>query len=102
MSRRIILSPDAVRHIRSAVRWYEDKQAILSLRFIAEIRHTLRRITAHPYEFPLVSEVVRRALLFRFPYSIYFKFDANGVIIIAVLHQRQSASLWMNRRNGSS
>ena len=44
MDRRIILSPDAEAHVKSASRWYELKELNLSSRFGKEISKPLRRI----------------------------------------------------------
>jgi len=66
MNHRVILSPDADAGIEAAIRWYAHEQLELPFRFKAEMMITLRRIAQNPYQFPLVSKQVRRALLKRF------------------------------------
>ena len=89
MSRRIILSPDAKADIYSAVRWYQRIDLNLAFRFTLETSAVLRRIAQFPYQFPRGKGLVRRALLKRFPYSVSFKLNEEGVFILAVLHQRR-------------
>jgi plasmid stabilization system protein ParE len=89
MPHRVILSPGAKADIRSAIRWYVNQQLGLPLRFGVEYKTTLRRVAQNPYQFPLVNHVVRRALLNRFPYAIYFTVSARAVFVTAVLHQRR-------------
>jgi plasmid stabilization system protein ParE len=40
-------------------------------------------------QFPEISAAVRRALLHRFPYAIYFRVTEESVVILAVLHLRR-------------
>jgi len=39
----------------------------------------------------------RRALLKRFPYSIYFYLKDGKASVIGVVHQRRSDNIWMDR-----
>jgi toxin ParE1/3/4 len=97
MRRRIIPSPDAEADLESAKRWYQLKEAKLSSRFRMETQKALRRIVRNPLQFPIVYEGVRRALLKRFPYSIYFTLNKDSVFVIAVVHQRRSVDAWLSR-----
>jgi plasmid stabilization system protein ParE len=100
MSHRVILSPDAKVDIRSTVRWYKQTELNLAFRFTLERRATRRRIARSPIVFPLVKDAVRRALMKRFPYAIYFALNKDAVFVIAVLHQRRVNTVWMDRENG--
>ena len=85
----LILSPDAIGQIRSAVRWYVRKDINLPRRFSAELNETLDRIAENPKQYPLVDDLIRRAVMKRFPYSVYFTFSAGTVYVLRILHQRQ-------------
>ena len=89
MVRRVILSPDAKEHIRSAIRWYVRQQLDLRFRFRAELRTTLRRVRQNPFQFPLGEDRLRRALMNRFPYAIYFRLNPEGIVVAGVVHQRR-------------
>ena len=98
MKRRTFVRPEAQTDIREAARWYEDREAGLGLRFIREIRTSLEHISQSPLRFPIVEEEVRRALLHKFPYSIYFASESEAIAIIAVLHQHRRPDAWKPRR----
>ena len=98
MKRRTFVRPEAQTDIREAARWYEDREVGLGLRFIREIRTSLERISQSPLRFPVVEEEVRRALLHKFPYSIYFVNEPEAVAVIAVLHQHRRPDTWRSRR----
>lgn len=98
MKRRTFVRPEAQTDIREAARWYEDREIGLGLRFLREIRTSLQHITDNPLMFPIIEEDVRRALLHKFPYSIYFVNEADAIAIIAVLHQHRRPGTWKPRR----
>jgi plasmid stabilization system protein ParE len=85
----VILSPDAEENIRAVIRWYLDIQLELSFRFRRETQAVLRRVGQNPFQFPLTNKLTRKALLRRFPYTIYFTFDGEEVLVLAILHQRR-------------
>ena len=94
MSYRIILSPDARADLRSAVRWYKQKEIDLSLRFRAQLQATLRDIVRLPHAFTLMDDGWRRALMRRFPYYVYFTFDGNTVVVNGIVHQRRGKHMF--------
>lgn len=72
MKQSTFARPEAQEDIGAGVRWYADREAGLGLRFLREVRTSLERIADNPLMFPVIEEDVRRALLNKFPYSIYF------------------------------
>ena len=97
-----IPSPDAEADIDSASRWYQQIDPNLAFRFTMETFETLRRIERFPYQFPVIEGTTRRALLKHFPYSIFFTLNNEGPFVIAVVHQRRSDVVWMDRATGAS
>jgi|SRR5688572_3185491 len=98
MKLRTFVRPEAQTDIREAARWYEDRESGLGMRFLREIRTTLLHISANPLMFPIVEGDARRALLHKFPYSIYFLNEHETARIIAVLHQHRRPDAWKYRR----
>ena len=95
---RLIVRPAAELDIREAVDWYEGERPELGARFLDELQSTLNRLRMMPVQFPSVGKGVRRALLRRFPYAIYFLMpDEARAVVIAVLHQRRAPRVWRGR-----
>jgi plasmid stabilization system protein ParE len=46
----------------------------------------VERIRRYPEAYPVIARRLRRAVLRRFPYCIYYLYDAPTIRIIAVLH----------------
>jgi plasmid stabilization system protein ParE len=51
-----------------------------------------------PDRWPLVDERHRRYLVHRFPFSVFYRFDDQEIIIVAVAHRRQRPNYWSRRR----
>jgi toxin ParE1/3/4 len=102
MKLNIILSPGGAADLNAVVRWYHNIDPNLAFRFSLELVRILRRVDQSPLQFPRVSPRVRRALLKRFPYSIYFSLNIRVSSVIAVLHQRRAPEVWMERSSHDS
>jgi toxin ParE1/3/4 len=58
----------------------------------------LALIERSPTAFPVVHRDVRRCLLGRFPYALYFRLLPNELRVIACTHLRRHARRWQRRR----
>lgn len=96
MSSSIHWRPVARREFDEAVDWY-DQKANLGTAFISEIEIALQGIVATPRRHALVSDDVRRALVHRFPYSIFYRVTASGIEVLGVIHHRRDPTVWKNR-----
>jgi plasmid stabilization system protein ParE len=98
MIAEVIVRPLAEADVREAAFWYEDKREGLGAEFALEVDEVYERIGQNPLQFPEIEEGTRRALLRRFPYSVYFVIGAGKPIIIAVFHQHRKPEAWRERR----
>jgi toxin ParE1/3/4 len=94
---RLIVRPAAEADIVDAETWYSKRDSALGIRFIDELRMTLRRVREIPRQFPDVGGA-RRALLQRFSYAVYFVLpDDKEAIVVAILHQGRAPLAWKKR-----
>ena len=95
--RSLRLRPQAQLDIADTADWYEDQKAGLGIRFLEELDRVLSRARRSPFQFPEIDPGVRRGLLQRFPYSVYFSVEAARIEVIAVLHQHRHPDTWRRR-----
>ena len=72
MKLQVIVTPEAEQEMTEAVRWYEDRVTGLGHEFLLSMDSLLVAITQSPLQFPLVYRNIRRALMRRFPYELFF------------------------------
>ncbi len=95
--RKLVSRLQAQLDVEEAASWYESLRPGLGLRFLEEIDYVLKRVTAAPFQFPTIHPGIRRALLQRFPYSVYFMAGHEEVEVMAVLHQHRRPDTWRSR-----
>ncbi len=76
--------------------WYESQQQGLGQQFAIEVARGVQRISSEPLMQPAVYGSVRRLVLRRFPYAIYYRLDGEELLVIAV-HGRQDPRRWQGR-----
>jgi len=81
-----------------AVAWYAERGEHLARQLLVELDHAYTRIRENPRQFPIVTQDVRRALLERFPYGVYYvELATHRVEVIAVLHLMRQPESWRLR-----
>jgi plasmid stabilization system protein ParE len=95
---RLIAGPPVDRDVAAAFEWYQNEQPGLGLEFLEELRASYDRMAAGPLQYSLVRDDIRRALLKRFPYAVYFAVEADQVVVVSVLHERRNPMEWQRRR----
>jgi len=97
MRRALVVRPEAELDVEEAAFWYDDRQSGLGDRFTAKLNQLLPRIAEYPFQFPEIGRDVRRGLLERFPYAVYFTVSEDTVTVIAVFHQQRHPDRWKLR-----
>lgn len=97
MTRALSIRAEAELDTVDAVEWYEQRQGGLGADLLLELDALVERILQSPLQFPRIKNNVRRALLHRFPYSVYFQVGEEMIDLIAVLHQHRNPRTWESR-----
>lgn len=98
MAFRLKFSSRPLREIGEAQEWYELQSPGLGEEFIAAIELQLKRLEQAPLLYAEVIPNVRRALLPRFPYGLFYAVRSNLIHILAVLHDARNPKRWPKNR----
>ena len=98
MSHRLIVSPKAESDILRAYRWYESELVGLGVQFIESLDDGFQRISDNPLHYAEIAQGIRRKLLIKFPYGLFYVFEIEEVRVLAVLRQTQNPGVWNSRR----
>jgi len=91
MSFSVVFRRIAKREFDDAISWYEDRREGLGRDFSVAVEQLLGRIALSPNQFARVRGNVRRAVLRRFPYSIYFVVEDDRLLVLAIFHARRAS-----------
>ncbi len=90
--------PAARLEATAAATWYRERSHDAAVGFVEEVSAALRAIRERPDAWPAWNaSAVRRRVLHRYPYSVYFVLEADVVVIVAVAHHKQRPGYWLPR-----
>lgn len=93
---KVTLRPDAEADVRAAVEYYDAAETDLGGEFIDELDRLLRRLSEFPRSSQQVQgfDAVRRALLRRFPFAVFYAEEEDQVVVLRVIHTARSTETW--------
>jgi toxin ParE1/3/4 len=77
--------------------WYESKRDGLGDEFLGLLGGTFDRIELNPFQYPIIHKTLRRALVDRFPYGVFYRIEESRIGVVAVLHTSRDPKLWKIR-----
>lgn len=94
----VALHPDAQREYQADVAWYQRRSQVAARRFVAEVDRVLAAIAANPNRYGWYDDEFREAVLRRYPYSIVYRAEASGdVLVVALAHASREPGYWQDR-----
>lgn len=87
MTFELVVDPSAARDIADADAHYA--QFGKADAFLSAIDDVFEHLSSRPLMYPAVHGEVRRALLRRFPFSVFFIVEGSRVFVLAIHHQRR-------------
>jgi plasmid stabilization system protein ParE len=97
MSYSLQIEPEAEADIEAARRWYEAQRSGLGDEFLDCLRDTLRRILRNPRAYGVVHQDLRRALIRRFPYGVFYRLRGEEIAVVGVFHGSRDPQAWQSR-----
>ena len=94
---RVELLPEAESDLQAALDWYEARRSGLGGEFLESFEDALSFVADAPHRFPVIHAPLRRVLLSRFPYAVFYSTNANTVIVFAVFHCSRDPQVWVRR-----
>lgn len=97
MKFKIFFRPEAENDIENASKWYEEQRDKLGIEFLNEVEKTYKKIVNNPKIYPIIHKSLHRAIINRFPFSIFYKVEKQSIVIIAVMHGSRHPKRWQSR-----
>ena len=95
---RYYFHPEALEEYADVTSYYADILPELAEAFIYEIEKGISLILDHPRAWPIVEEDIRRHLIGRFPFGVYYTIeDDNSIMIVAIMHMSREPGYWKSR-----
>jgi len=97
VTRRISVTPTTAEDIADAYDYYEGQRMGLGEEFRGELNVALGLLLEFSEAGPAVHDALRRLLLRRFPYAVYYRITDTEIILRGCLHQHSDPRTWRRR-----
>jgi plasmid stabilization system protein ParE len=94
---QVIQHPEATAELTEAGRVYEEKVSTLGAQFLEAVDEAVAVISAAPERWRVIEDEVRRYLMPRFPYAIYYRVLPDHIRILAFKHHSRHPDYWRHR-----
>jgi toxin ParE1/3/4 len=94
---RLIYHPEAEVELIEAARFYEQRVSTLGAQFLDAVDRAILIILDAPDRWRIVEADVRRYLMPRFPYAIYYRALPDHIRILAFKHHSRHPDYWRYR-----
>ena len=95
----VVFSAEARADAIAVFAFYERRREGLGLRFRDHLDRALEKIRQDPARYPVVYRELRRRLIERFPYAIFYRVYTDMVFVVAVMHGKRTSARWKSRAN---
>jgi plasmid stabilization system protein ParE len=94
-----VVRPEVADELAAAASWYRDISPRLADDFFVEYEAVIARVQEYPRSYPVVYQArgVRRAVLHRFPYGLFYRLTAEEGVFFALRHCAQHPRGWQRR-----
>ncbi|MGB3491129.1 MAG: type II toxin-antitoxin system RelE/ParE family toxin [Elainellaceae cyanobacterium] len=93
----LVFRPEVRDDLSDAYDWYESQRLGLGDEFIDCVDELLNRVCTMPESYAIVYRDVRRAVIKRFPYAVYYRVISSRVVVTAIFHGQRDPKLWRSR-----
>ena len=89
---------EAEAELSGAALFYEERVVGLGILFAAEIKKSIEFIQTYPEASPRLGRLLRQFVVKRFPYTVFYRCEAQCILILAIAHNRRRPGYWKRRQ----
>jgi hypothetical protein len=94
---RVRLLKDAKEELSAAEIRYDEACEGLGFEFYEAIERAISEIARYPLRWPKDRISVRRFLVDRFPYRIFYLVRKSEIVVVAIMHTSRRPGYWQRR-----
>ena len=96
--KNVIFHPLAEHELIDATAYYEEQKPGLGLEFLEEVKEAVNFLMLYPEAGSTVRSSVRRVILPKFSYSLFYRIiEDDQIRILAIAHHKRKPQYWVDR-----
>ena len=84
--------------LNEAADYYKSQRPGLGEEFLGEVEGAIGFLLQYPLSAPLVRRTIRKRVIHRFPYNIFYYIKSDELRIIAIAHHKRRPFYWRGRQ----
>ena len=95
----IVIHPAAQQELIEAAAYYEEQLTGLGTEYLDTLEQVIDKIAANPHSSYLSHPhlQIRRYIVPRFPYLVYYRAQDERIDVFAIAHQSRKPDYWLER-----
>ena len=94
---QVVIRREAELDLRFAYEWYEEQIKGLGSEFLRSVEASIFSIQRSPELCSKIHKNIRRHLVRKFPYGVFYLIDEEKVVVLGVFHVRRDPEQWKGR-----
>jgi toxin ParE1/3/4 len=93
----VVYRPEAEAELLDAVSYYGTEDTSRGDKFLQTIHRHVLEIAEHPMRFPTAGGAIRRCVVRKYPFIIFYRPTRDHVRILAIAHTSRNPEYWKSR-----
>lgn len=95
MKYQLLIDARAEEEAAEAFEYYYEIHSELAYEFYEQLDRVYDKVENNPASCQLVNDYIRRALLAKFPYAVFYRIlPENRVLVLTILHTSRNPKSW--------
>ncbi len=94
---KLELSNEAEADFESSYNYYASVSETVADNFFKQTNESFEQILKNPEIYPKIYKNIRRYVLKKFPFVVYFQIENEIIKVIALFHTSRNPEIWMQR-----
>lgn len=94
---KVIYQPDAEAELIEAASFHASRDLAVRDAFLATIHEHVCAMASSPLRFPFAGGQIRRCVVHKYPFVIFFKNHPDHIRILAIAHTSRHPAYWRRR-----
>jgi len=97
MFENVRIRPEAELDLQEAYSYFEQCRVGLGADFMECVPNALAKVSSNYEHYPIVHKSIRRVLVLRFPFAVFYREVDDIIVVFAVLHCAREPRTWRAR-----
>ncbi len=92
-----VIHPEAAIEYAETAAYLKERSPQIAVAFVDSIEAGIKKVKRQPHIYPIVDDDVRRYVVQKFPYCIFYTIESDYILFVAIMHTSRRPGYWKDR-----